>query len=60
MSEDRKVTLLRAAHELLKRQDESHYVLNLLMETVRYDDADCDGWCLMQDIESELNDSPED
>jgi hypothetical protein len=53
--EDRKVTLLKAAHALLKKQDNSGYVLNLLSETVFYDDADCDGYCLMEDIASELD-----
>lgn len=53
--EDRKVTLLKACLELLIRQDESSYVLDILTETVRYDEADCDGYCLMEDIKSELN-----
>lgn len=48
--EDRKLVLLKAAQELLHKQTESRYVLNLLSETVFYDDADCDGHCLMEDI----------
>jgi hypothetical protein len=52
--EDRKTTLLKACRELLKRQDNSHHVLNLLSETVFYDEADCDGYCLLEDIEIEL------
>lgn len=52
--EDRKATLLKAAYELLKKQESATYVLNLLYETVRYDDADCDGFCLMEDIANEL------
>ena len=48
---NRAETLLRAAHQLLKRQDKSSYVLNILAETVFYDDAECDGNCLMADIE---------
>jgi hypothetical protein len=56
MIEDRKIVLLRACLELLRRQDDSHYVLNLLDETVHYDEADCDGHCLMEDIESEVQD----
>jgi hypothetical protein len=51
---DRKTELLRAAYDLLRKQDRSFYVLNLLTETVRYDDADCDGRCLMDDIAGEL------
>ena len=52
--EDRKVTLLKAAHALLKSCDEGPYVKNALSETVFYDGVDCDGYCLMEDIASEL------
>ena len=44
--------LLKAAHQLLMKQNDSGYVLNLLAETVYYDDGlECDGSCLMDDIE---------
>ena len=52
--EDRKIILLRACMELLQKQKESPYVLYLLGETVHYDDADCDGNCLLKDIKIEL------
>jgi hypothetical protein len=52
--EDRKIILLRACRDLLKKQENSHYVLNLLGETIFYDDAECDGNCLLEDIEAEL------
>ncbi len=52
---DRKDVLLKAAYDLLKKQKESHYVLNLLEETAHYDGTDCDGYCLMGDIASELD-----
>ena len=52
---ERKDTLLKATHELLSKQDKSAFVLNLLSETVHYDDADCDGYCLMNDIEINLD-----
>jgi hypothetical protein len=52
--EDRKITLLKACRDLLKKQNDSPYVLNLLSETVFYDEADCDGNCLLDDIEIEL------
>lgn len=52
---ERKDTLLKATHELLSKQDESAFILNLLTETVHYDDADCDGYCLMNDIDIEIN-----
>lgn len=43
--------MLKACYKLLEKQSESHYVLNLLRETVYYDGVDCDGYCLMDDIE---------
>ena len=43
-------TLLKAAGTLLKKQEHSSYVLNLLTETVYYDEAECDGYCLLDDI----------
>ena len=43
-------TLLRAAGTLLKKQEDSNYVLNILAETVYYDEAECDGSCLLDDI----------
>lgn len=52
---DRKDVLLKAAFDLLRKQDRSRYVLNLLRETAHYDDTDCDGYCLMQDIADELD-----
>lgn len=52
--EDRKVTLLKACYNLLKKQEDSSFVLNLLSEAVYYDEADCDGYCLMEDIKDEL------
>lgn len=51
---DRKIVLLKACRDLLKKQVESHYILDLLSESVFYDDADCDGTCLLEDIEAEL------
>ena len=58
MTEDRKVILLRAALELLKKCDSGPYVKNALTETVFYDDADCDGGCLANDIAYELGEDP--
>jgi len=52
--EDRKITLLKACRDLLRKQNDSSYVLNLLSEAVFYDDVDCDGYCLLEDIEIEL------
>lgn len=52
--EDRKVTLLKAALELLKKCHEGPYVKDALAETVFYDGTDCDGACLANDIAEEL------
>lgn len=52
--DERAVTLLKAAKELLSKQNDSSYVLNMLEQTVHYDDADCDGYCLLDDINAYL------
>lgn len=52
--EDRKITLLKACMELISRQNDSPYVLNILEETVNYDGAECDGACLLEDIKDYL------
>lgn len=43
--------LLKATHDLLEAADDSPYVEDVLAILVHYDDADCDGSCLMKDIE---------
>lgn len=53
--EERAVVLLNATCKLLKKQKNSYYVLNMLTETVEYDDAECDGSCLMEDIDNLLS-----
>jgi hypothetical protein len=52
--ENRAVVLLTAAHTLLQKQAIAPTTINLLFETVRYDGTDCDGLCLISDIENEL------
>ena len=52
--EDRKVTLLKACRDLLNKQNETIYVLNMLETIVHYDGEDCDGSCLLEDIENLL------
>ena len=54
----RKDVLLRAYYDMLKKAHDSHYVLDVLSTTVYYDEADCDGHCLMDDIASELGIEP--
>lgn len=43
--------LLQACVNLLNKQNESPFVLNMLDELVYYDDCECDGNCLLEDIE---------
>ena len=50
-AKERAEILLKAVHDLLQKQEESHYVLNILAETIFYDEAECDGSCLKEDIE---------
>lgn len=57
--EDRKVTLLKACRDLLNKQNELPYVLNILEELIFYDGAECDGYCLLEDIEMELEELDE-
>ena len=52
---ERMEILLKAAYDLLKKQEASHYVLNILETTAVWDDAECDGYCLMEEIEEIIN-----
>jgi hypothetical protein len=52
---DRKEILLRAAYDLLKRADKRGYVEHAHEIMVHYDEANCDGLCLMNDIAIELD-----
>lgn len=51
----RTTVLLRAARDLLIKQSEAG-ALNNYPLTVHYDDADCDGYCLLYDISAHLDD----
>jgi hypothetical protein len=54
MDTDRAKELLNAALLMLQQADEGPYVQDVLSMTIHYDDADCDGRCLMDDIENFL------
>lgn len=54
--EPREVTLMKVMYKFLKKQDNSPYVLNLLEEIDFWDDVECDGYCLMDDIKYHLED----
>ncbi len=53
-SAERAEILLTATVDLLGLQTESTDVLNLLEQTVNYDDTDCDGHSLVEDITNHL------
>ena len=56
---DRAMVLLKACFSLLNKQKESRFVLNILEQIVAYDESDCDGYCLMEDIEDYLREKGE-
>ena len=46
--------LLKATYDILQKQKDSPYVLNILEQTAVWDGAECDGYCLMEEIEDYL------
>jgi len=54
MKPSRKDILLRAAFDMLRKCEDSGYVISPMETTVFYDGADCDGSCLADDIAAEL------
>ena len=54
MNVHRALVLLKACKELLEKQDEDPFVLDVLAQKVFYDEAECDGQCLLEDIRSFL------
>lgn len=51
---ERSEILLRACLEIINKCEDSSYVLDFAQQTAFYDDAECDGLCLKEDIESFL------
>lgn len=47
---DRAEMLLKATYDILHKQKDSYYVLNILEQTAVWDGVECDGYCLMEDI----------
>jgi hypothetical protein len=43
--------LLKATLEILRKADDGPYVEDVLALTANYDGTECDGFCLMEDIE---------
>lgn len=54
MKTDRKDILLRAAYDLLTVANRANYVKETCSILTYYDDAVCDGTCLLDDIAHEL------
>jgi hypothetical protein len=54
----RQAVLLRAAYDLLTKADREHFVEQATYIVVRYDEANCDGGCLREDIAHELEIDP--
>lgn len=52
--ENRALTLLEAAKDLLIKQNEAGVLISYPI-TVHYDEADCDGYCLLDDISAYLS-----
>lgn len=53
MDTERMITLLKATAKYLNNVRESIYS-DALTVTTYYDEADCDGYCLLDDIQAEL------
>ena len=51
---DRAKVLLRAAYDLLTRAERAHFVEQATHIESYYDGGYCDGYCLREDIASEL------
>lgn len=57
MSENRALVLLKAARDILKKCQDSTYVLNAMEVTAVWDEATCDGYCLLEEISVYLEDN---
>lgn len=47
---ERRDILLKATYDILKKCHDSYYVLDVLAQTAVWDEVDCDGLCLMEEI----------
>jgi len=48
--EERAKILLKATHDILKKCDEAIFVQDVMSVTAIWDEAECDGNCLMEEI----------
>lgn len=49
---ERQKVLLGATLEILEKANNSHYVADVMGLTAMYDGAECDGNCLLEDIQA--------
>lgn len=52
---DRKTELLIACRDMLVKIKNSNTVITPFETTIYYDGTECDGYCLLEDIEIELD-----
>ncbi len=48
---ERAKILLKATYDILQKQKDSPFVLDILCQTAIWDGVECDGYCLHEDIE---------
>jgi len=49
--------LLKATRDILTKCDQSHYVLDVMSTTAIWDNAECDGGCLLSEINDILGET---
>lgn len=50
LQQDRAKILIKATIDILAKCDSGMYVKNVMEETAFWDDAECDGYCLKEDL----------
>lgn len=53
-SQERALILMKATLDILNKCDEGPYVKNVLETTAIWDEAECDGYCLKDELEDLL------
>ena len=54
----RMAILLKAMCDIMQKQENSRYVLNIFEQTAIWDDAECDGYCLFEEAKELLKYNP--
>lgn len=55
-NQKRAYIMLKAARDILHECRDSVYVMDVFEATAKYDDAECDGHCVMEEIEELIED----